>query len=105
MRVKLGVRYESSTAVWACDYFLFGMTLHVIPELVQAGVLAVASGPLALDSILDSIAARVVHHMYGDVVQERLVVAENLQALVPSTQVRRRQIYDVLPIRISMASL
>lgn len=98
MCVKFRLRSECDTTVRAGDYFLFGMTSHVISELVQAGIFAIASSPLALDSVFNSVAAWTVLHVYGNVIQVHLIIHEQFQALFPPAQMRRWGIYDVLPL-------
>lgn len=68
MCVKFRVGSKRSTAVRTRDHFLFGVTPYVFPQLVQTGVLAVASGPLALNSALDLVATRKVLCMHSDMI-------------------------------------
>lgn len=105
MYVKFCLRGERNTAVWTRDYFLLGVTSHMIPQLVQAGILAATAGPLALDSVLNSIAARTTLCMYSNVIQVHLVIREHLQAFFPSAHMRGWSFYDVLPIGISTTFL
>lgn len=96
--VKFRLRGKRNTAVWTCDYFLLGVASHVIPQFIQTWVLAVASGPFALDSVPNSITARVTLRMYSDVIQVHLIIREHLQAFFPSAYMRRWSFYDVLPV-------
>jgi len=76
MCVEFRLGGERGTAVRARDYLLFGMTSHVISEFVQAGIFAIASGPFALDSILDSVATWAICHVYSNVIQVHLIIRE-----------------------------
>lgn len=76
MNVKFRFRGERDTAVRTSDYFLFGMTPHVISEFVQTGIFAIASGPFAIDPVFDSVAARQISHVYRNVIQVHLVIRE-----------------------------